>query len=60
MVLTEGKNRQIRRMLENFDIRAKRLKRIRVLRVSLGDLAPGKWRYLTPREKSSLMSLLTD
>lgn len=60
MVLTEGKNRQIRRMLEKFDIRAKRLKRIRVLRVSLGDLAPGKWRYLSAREKSSLMSLLTD
>lgn len=59
MVLTEGKNRQIRRMLENFDIRAKRLKRIRVLKVSLGDLPPGKWRYLSAREKSSLMSLLT-
>jgi len=59
MVLTEGKNRQIRRMLEKFDLRAKRLKRIRVLKVGLGDLAPGEWRYLTAREKSSLMSLLT-
>ncbi len=59
MVLTEGKNRQIRRMLEKFDLRAKRLKRIRVLKVGLGDLAPGEWRYLSAREKSSLMSLLT-
>lgn len=59
MVLTEGKNRQIRRMLEKFDLRAKRLKRIRVLRVGLGDLAPGEWRYLNAKEKSSLMSLLT-
>lgn len=59
MILTEGKNRQIRRMLEQFDLRPKRLKRVRVLKVELGDLAPGKWRPLTAREKSSLMSLLS-
>jgi 23S rRNA pseudouridine2604 synthase len=59
MILTEGKNRQIRRMLEQFDLRAKRLKRIRVLSVKLGDLPPGQWRPLNPKEKSTLMSLLS-
>lgn len=55
MVLTEGKNRQIRRMLEKFDLRAKRLKRIRVLNIGLGDLAPGEWRDLTAKEKTILL-----
>ena len=55
MILTEGKNRQIRRMLEKFDLRAKRLKRIRVLNIGLGDLAPGEWRDLTAKEKTILL-----
>ncbi|MEZ4815586.1 MAG: pseudouridine synthase [Bdellovibrionota bacterium] len=59
MILTEGKNRQIRRMLEKFELRAKRLKRVRVLKVALGDLAPGKWRYLSAKEKTALFSLLS-
>jgi 23S rRNA pseudouridine2604 synthase len=42
-------------MLEKFDLRAKRLKRIRVLNIGLGDLAPGEWRDLTAKEKTILL-----
>lgn len=58
IILTEGKNRQIRRMLEVFDVRPKRLKRIRVLNIELGDLPRGKWRTLTKQEEKKLLEAL--
>ena len=50
IVLEQGINRQIRRMLERFGFRAKRLVRIRVGNLRLGDLPRGHWRELTRRE----------
>jgi 23S rRNA pseudouridine2604 synthase len=50
MVLREGRNRQIRRMCEAMDLRVKRLVRVRVMNVLLGELPPGRWRKLTAQE----------
>ena len=50
IVLTQGLNRQIRRMCEYFGYRVRRLKRIRVMNIELGDLPEGQWRPLTDEE----------
>ena len=47
MTLFEGRNRQIRRMCEARDVEILRLCRIAIGNISLGNLAPGKWRYLS-------------
>lgn len=52
-VLKEGKKRQIRRMCELVGLRVVGLKRIRIGKVVLGDLPPGKWRYLHADEQFS-------
>ena len=49
-VLTEGKKRQIRRMCEQVGLRVVGLKRIRIGRVTLGNLPVGQWRYLAASE----------
>ncbi len=49
-ILREGKKRQIRRMCELVGLRVTGLKRVRIGRVKLGDLAPGHWRFLRPDE----------
>jgi len=49
-VLREGMKRQIRKMCETVGLRVVGLKRVRVGRVMLGNLAEGKWRYLRPDE----------
>ncbi len=53
--LTEGKNREVRRMLEAFDFHVERLIRIRIGKLRLADLPPGKWRTLTETEIKSLL-----
>lgn len=50
VVLHEGRNRQIRRMLDQVGHPVIRLRRVRVGAVRLGTLRPGEWRYLTPAE----------
>ncbi|MYN12247.1 pseudouridine synthase [Pusillimonas sp. TS35] len=50
-LLREGKKRQIRRMCELVGLKVVGLKRVRMGRVVLGDLPPGKWRYLKEHEK---------
>jgi 23S rRNA pseudouridine2605 synthase/23S rRNA pseudouridine2604 synthase len=50
IVLKEGKNRQIRRMVRKVGNRVVTLKRIRVAGISLGRLGKGRWRYLTDAE----------
>lgn len=50
-VLKEGKKRQIRRMCEAVGLKVLGLKRVRIGRVTLGDLPPGQWRYLGADEK---------
>jgi pseudouridine synthase len=58
MVLQEGRNRQIRRMVLKVGHRVVRLKRIRVANVRLGNLPIGAWRHLTPREEKDLLQSL--
>jgi 23S rRNA pseudouridine2605 synthase len=58
MVLKEGKNRQIRRMVRKVGNRVTILKRIRVAGIKLGRLPPGKWRYLTEKEKTAVLDML--
>ena len=57
IVVREGRNRQIRRMLEQVGYPVRRLVRVRVGGVELGSLAPGAWRHLTPREVAEVANL---
>lgn len=59
IVLTQGLNRQIRRMCEFLGYEVKKLKRIRIMNIKL-DIPLGKWRDLTPEEFSTLNNLLED
>lgn len=56
IVLTEGKNRQIRRMCQAFGYHVRKLRRIRIMNIELGDLPIGKWRDLTEQEKRVLFT----
>ena len=58
IVLTQGLNRQIRRMCEAVGLEVARLKRISIGPVRLGMLPPGKWRMLTQPELSALRSAI--
>ena len=58
MVLKEGKNRQIRRMVNKVGNRVVRLHRMRVADLKLGDLGKGSWRYLTDAEIGRLLRQL--
>jgi 23S rRNA pseudouridine2604 synthase len=55
IVLTQGLNRQIRRMCEQFGCRVRRLQRVRVVNITLDGLAPGRWRHLTRAELAGLL-----
>jgi 23S rRNA pseudouridine2604 synthase len=59
IILTQGLNRQIRRMCEALGTEVKALKRIRIMNLTL-DLPVGKWRPLTQSELSALNELLKD
>ncbi len=59
IVLTQGLNRQIRRMCEHLGYEVKKLKRIRIMNIKL-DLPVGKWRDLTEDEMTQLGTLLSD
>ncbi|MDB4907861.1 MAG: pseudouridine synthase Rsu [Gemmatimonadetes bacterium] len=56
IVLDEGRNRQIRRLLEAHDLEVLRLVRVSVGPLALGDLAKGAWRNLTDAEQQALDS----
>jgi pseudouridine synthase len=56
IVLTEGKNRQVRRMCAAVGHDVLELVRVRIGRLPLGDLAPGEWRELGPEEVKSLLA----
>lgn len=60
IILTQGLNRQIRRMCEFFDYRVVHLKRIRIMNILLGDLKEGAIRHLSPLEMKELEELLQD
>ncbi|MBU7319104.1 23S rRNA pseudouridine(2604) synthase RluF [Paenibacillus oleatilyticus] len=56
IVLTQGLNRQIRRMSAAFGYEVRRLKRVRIMNIKLAGLPVGQWRDLTPEELDKLMS----
>ena len=60
IILTQGYNRQIRRMCEYFDYRVESLKRVRIMNISLGDLQPGAYRQITEKEYEQMKRLLAD
>lgn len=60
IILTQGLNRQIRRMCEYLGYRVKRLKRIRVMNLELGDLPVGQYREAEKKEQEDLKSLIRD
>jgi len=54
IILTQGLNRQIRRMCAAFDYRVRRLQRVRIMHIQLGTLKTGQWRNLTDKELAGL------
>ncbi|ALS24717.1 MULTISPECIES: 23S rRNA pseudouridine(2604) synthase RluF [Paenibacillus] len=54
IILTQGLNRQIRRMCAAFGYEVRKLKRVRIMNIKLGDLPLGRWRDLKPDELEAL------
>ncbi|HSQ90210.1 23S rRNA pseudouridine(2604) synthase RluF [Romboutsia sp.] len=55
IVLSQGLNRQIRRMCDAFGYEVIKLQRVRIMDLTLKGIAPGKWRKLTPKEVEGLL-----
>ena len=60
IILTEGLNRQIRRMCECLGYGVVRLERLRIMNVSIDNLPIGKWRYLSQNELIGINDLISD
>jgi 23S rRNA pseudouridine2604 synthase len=58
IILTQGLNRQIRRMCEYLGYSVTKLERIRIMNVNLGDLKVGEWRNLTAKELKEINNLI--
>ncbi len=58
IILTQGLNRQIRRMCEYLGFAVISLKRIRIMHINLANLASGSWRYLSQKEIEELKRLV--
>lgn len=58
IILTQGLNRQIRRMCEYFGYRVEKLVRTRIMNIELGDLEAGKYREVTAEEYKKLKALI--
>ena len=59
-ILTQGLNRQIRRMCDYFGYKVTRLERVRVMNIELGNLKPGEYRNVTDAEIAELYELIKD
>ncbi len=59
IILTQGLNRQIRRMCESLDYRVAKLKRVRIMNIKL-DVPVGQWRYLNEDEIWMIQSMVAD
>jgi 23S rRNA pseudouridine2604 synthase len=55
MILTQGLNRQIRRMCSALGYKAQRLQRVRIMNIRLGTLGAGQWRHLTDPELAGIL-----
>jgi 23S rRNA pseudouridine2604 synthase len=60
IVLTQGLNRQIRRMCRHFGYNVRRLRRVRIMHLRLGRLGPGEWRALRTDEIAPLLPTRAD
>jgi 23S rRNA pseudouridine2604 synthase len=60
IILTQGLNRQIRRMCEYLGYDEIKLKRTRIMSIKLDDLAPGRWRYFSEVEMLEIEALLEE
>lgn len=60
IILTQGLNRQIRRMCEYFGYKVTRLERVRVMNIELGNLKSGEYRNVTEEELQELYELIKD
>ena len=60
IILTQGLNRQIRRMCEVLNYRVTKLVRIRIMNITLSGIAPGKWRYLAQTEIEKINELVAN
>ena len=60
IILTEGMNRQIRRMCEVFGYKVVKLERVRIMNIHLGNLKNGNWRDLTIKELEGINDLIKD
>jgi len=60
IILTQGLNRQIRRMCEYLGYDVIKLKRTRIMSIKLDDLAPGRWRYFSEAEMLEIEALLEE
>jgi len=58
IILTEGLNRQIRRMCAALDYKVTSLKRVRIMHITLQGLAPGKWRHFTKDEIETINKMV--
>ena len=58
IVLVEGKNREIRRVLDSFNCTIKRLVRVRIGSLELGTLKAGEFRDLTAKERQAMLDLI--
>ncbi|MBK9295169.1 MAG: pseudouridine synthase [Oligoflexia bacterium] len=58
ITLTEGKNRQIRRMCESLNYKVRHLKRLRIMNVLLGDLKEGRWKEIEPKDLKKIFELV--
>jgi 23S rRNA pseudouridine2604 synthase len=55
IILTEGRNRQIRRMCQALGYRVKQLHRVRIMNITITGLIEGEWKELTVEERSDLL-----
>lgn len=60
IILTQGLNRQIRRMCTQLGYEVQTLKRLRIMNISLGNLKVGEYREFTPSELDEILVLLED
>lgn len=60
IILTQGLNRQIRRMCDYLGYSVQELRRVRIMNIQLGDLPSGKWRYFTGAEIDKLNEMVAE